>query len=158
MSEGELWFRRARRQDVPSIVGLLASDRLGATRETRQGDVLPEAYSKAFEAIDSDPRQFLVVAELGGRVVGTLQLTFIPSLTYRGGERAQIEAVRVDAANRDSGVGSAMVRWAIEQARARGCRLVQLTTDRQRPDARSFYESLGFRATHHGMKLPLPES
>ena len=96
-----------------------------------------------------------MVGELDGRVVGTLQLTFIPSLTYRGGERAQIEAVRIEAGSRGRGVGRAMVRWAIGQARLRGCRLVQLTTDRRRPDALRFYESLGFRASHTGLKLPL---
>jgi len=158
MSDGKLRFRRARRQDVPAIVRLLASDPLGATRETSGTGALPEAYWQAFEAVDADPRQFLVVAELDGRVVGTLQLTFIPSLTYRGGERAQVEAVRVDAGSRDRGLGRAMVGWAIEQARARGCRLAQLTTDLRRPDALRFYQSLGFRATHAGMKLPLSEA
>jgi GNAT superfamily N-acetyltransferase len=158
MSDGKPRFRRAQRQDVPAIVRLLASDPLGATRETSGTGELPEAYWQAFEAIDADPRQFLVVAELDGRVVGTLQLTFIPSLTYRGGERAQIEAVRIDAGNRGRGLGHAMVEWAIERARARGCRLVQLTTDQRRPDALRFYQSLGFRATHAGMKLPLPET
>jgi GNAT superfamily N-acetyltransferase len=92
---------------VPAIVRLLASDPLGATRETSGTGELPEAYWQAFEAIDADPRQFLVVAELDGRVVGTLQLTFIPSLTYRGAERAQIEAVRIDAGNRGRGLGHA---------------------------------------------------
>jgi GNAT superfamily N-acetyltransferase len=157
MSNSKLRFRRARRQDVQAIVRLLASDPLGATRETTGEDKLPEAYWQAFDAIDADPRQLLVVAELDGRVVGTLQLTFIPSLTYRGGERAQIEAVRIDATSRGRGLGRAMVGWAIEQARARGCCLVQLTTDQRRPDTLRFYESLGFRATHKGMKLLLPE-
>ncbi len=158
MSDGRLRFRRARRQDVPAIVRLLASDRLGAARETSGTGELPEGYWQAFEAIDADPRQLLVVAELNARVVGTLQLTFLPSLTYRGGERAQIEAVRIDAGSRDRGLGRAMVGWAIEQARARGCRLVQLTTDQRRPEALRFYQSLGFRATHAGMKLQLPEA
>jgi GNAT superfamily N-acetyltransferase len=160
MNDGKLRFRRARQQDVPAIVRLLASDPLGATREARGTSELPGCYCQAFEAIDADPRQFLVVAELGGRVVGTLQLIFIPSLTYRGGERAQIEAVRIDASSRDPGLGHAMVGWAIEQARARGCRLVQLTTDQRRAeaDALRFYQSLGFRATHVGMKLLLSEA
>jgi GNAT superfamily N-acetyltransferase len=158
MNDGELRFRRACRQDVQAIARLLASDPLGAARETTGEGELPEAYWQAFDAIDADPRQFLVVAELAGRVVGTLQLTFIPSLTYRGGERAQIEAVRIDAGSRDRGLGRAMVGWAIQQARARGCRLVQLTTDQRRPDALRFYETLGFRASHTGMKLLLPEA
>ncbi|HEX6678854.1 MAG TPA: GNAT family N-acetyltransferase [Actinomycetes bacterium] len=158
MSDGKLRFRRARRQDVPAIVRLLASDPLGATREASGPGELPGAYWRAFEAVDADPHQFLVVAELDGRAVGTLQLTFIPSLTYRGGERAQIEAVRVDAGSRDRGLGRAMVGWAIERARARGCRLVQVATDQRRPDALRFYQSLGFRATHAGMKLPLSDA
>jgi GNAT superfamily N-acetyltransferase len=148
-------FRRARREDVPAIVRLLADDLLGATREASGAAEPPEAYWRAFDAIDADARQLLVVGELDGRVVGTLQLSFIPSLTWRGGERAQIEAVRIEAGSRGRGVGRAMVRWAIEQARLRGCRLVQLTTDRRRPDALRFYESLGFRASHTGLKLPL---
>jgi GNAT superfamily N-acetyltransferase len=158
MSDGELRFRRACRQDVQAIVRLLASDPLGLARETTGEGELPDAYWQAFDAIDADPPQFLVVAELGGRVVGTLQLTFIPSLTYRGGERAQIEAVRIDAGSRDRGLGHAMVGWAIQQARARGCRLVHLTTDQRRPDALRFYETLGVRASHTGMKLLLPEA
>jgi GNAT superfamily N-acetyltransferase len=149
-------FRRARHEDVPAIVRLLADDPLGAARETAGAGELPEAYWRAFEAIDADARLLLVVAELDGRVVGTLQLSFIPSLTYRGGERAQIEAVRIEVGSRARGHGRAMVLWAIEQARARGCRLIQLTTDQRRPDALRFYESLGFRASHTGMKLPLP--
>ena len=157
MSESRLRLRRARRQDVQAIVRLLASDPLGATRETGCGDELPEAYWQAFDAIAADPRQLLVVAELDGCVVGTLQLTLIPSLTYRGGERAQIEAVRIDPDSRGHGLGRVMVGWAIEQARARGCRVVQLTTDQRRPEALRFYESLGFRATHTGLKLLLPE-
>jgi GNAT superfamily N-acetyltransferase len=148
-------FRRARREDVPAIVRLLADDPLGAGRELLGEAELPEAYWRAFDAIAADPRQLLVVGELEGRVVGTLQLSFIPSLTYRGGERAQIEAVRIEAGSRGRGLGRAMVRWAIEQARLRGCRLVQLTTDRRRPDALRFYESLGFRPSHTGLKLPL---
>jgi GNAT superfamily N-acetyltransferase len=157
MSDGKLRFRRAQRQDVRAIVRLLADDPIGATRETTGGGELPQAYWQAFDAIDSDPRQLLVVAELDGQIVGTLQLTFIRSLSYRGGERAQIEAVRIQAGSRGRGLGRAMVRWAIEQARARGCHLVQLTTDRRRPDALRFYASLGFRATHTGMKLPLSD-
>jgi ribosomal protein S18 acetylase RimI-like enzyme len=157
MSGSGTAFRRAGRQDVPAIVRLLADDQLGRTREvTAAGpEDLPASYWQAFEAIDADPRNLLVVAELQGQVVGTLQLTFIPSLTLVGGERAQIEAVRVDGHYRGQGLGGAMLRWAIEQARARGCRLVQLTTDKRRPDALRLYRSLGFQATHEGLKLRL---
>lgn len=152
-------FRRAGRQDLPAIVRLLADDQLGQTRE-RAGtgpDDLPAAYWRAFEAIAADARNLLVVAELDRRVVGTLQLTFIPSLTFVGGERAQIEAVHVDGRHRGRGLGGAMLRWAIERARERGCRLVQLTTDKRRPDALRLYESLGFQATHEGLKLRLDD-
>jgi GNAT superfamily N-acetyltransferase len=141
---------------VPAIVRLLADDPLGSTRETANGDQIPDAYWRAFQAIDADPHQLLMVAEADGQIVGTLQLTVIPSLTYTGGERAQIEGVRVAARHRGRGLGREMVLWAIERARARGCRLVQLTTDKRRPEAVRFYESLGFRPTHVGMKLSLP--
>ncbi|GLW64407.1 GNAT family acetyltransferase [Actinomadura rubrobrunea] len=148
-------FRRATRDDLPQIVRLLADDPLGASRES-PGEVIPECYLRAFEAICADPRNELVVAELDGAVVGTLQLTFIPGLTYRGGERAQIEGVRVSADQRGRGIGQAMITWAVEQARARGCRLVQLTTDRRRPEAIRFYQKLGFQPSHTGMKYHLP--
>jgi ribosomal protein S18 acetylase RimI-like enzyme len=142
---------------VPAIVRLLADDPLGRDREVASPEPPPAAYWRAFDAVDRDGRNLLVVAELDGEVVGTLQLTFIPSLTRRGGERAQVEGVRVDARyrDRDRGLGRSLLGWAVQQARARGCRLVQLTSDKRRPDALRFYESLGFRATHEGLKLPL---
>ena len=154
-ADGGLSFRRARESDVPDIVRLLADDPLGATRE-RYATPLPEAYARAFRAIDGDPNNELVVAEQGGRVAGVLQLTFIPSLTYQGGWRALVEGVRVDARLRSQGLGRALFEWAIARARERGCHLVQLTTDKSRADARRFYESLGFVASHEGMKLSLP--
>jgi len=147
-------MRRATRDDVPAIVALLADDELGRQRE-RPADPLPAAYTEAFEQIAADPRQVLAVAVAEERVVGTLQLTFLPYLTHQGGERALVEAVRVAADVRGSGLGRMMLEWAIDQARRRGCRMVQLTTDKQRADATRFYESLGFRASHEGMKLPL---
>jgi GNAT superfamily N-acetyltransferase len=149
-----LAFRRARRGDLPAIVHLLADDPLGAQREA---DVqpLPASYGAAFDAIDADPNQELVVAESGGEVVGVLQLSFIPSLTYRGGWRALIEGVRVAAALRSAGVGQRLFEWAIARARERGCHLLQLTSDKARPDAIRFYERLGFVASHEGLKLPL---
>jgi ribosomal protein S18 acetylase RimI-like enzyme len=147
-------FRPARRDDVPGIVALLASDPLGITRE-RLEEPLPSAYYEAFEAIENDPHNTLIVAEQEGQLVGVLQLTLIPGLTYQGGWRAQIEGVRVGAEVRGQGIGRALIEHATERARAAGCRLVQLTTDKRRPEAVRFYESLGFRATHEGMKLPL---
>ena len=147
-------FREAGRDDIPAIVALLADDPLGMTRE-QPGSELPEAYWTAFEAIDRDPNNLLIVAEVDGQIAGTLQLTYIPGLTYTGGERAQIESVRVSAEQRGQGVGQALIGWVIEQARDRGCRVVQLTTDRQRPDAIRFYQKIGFRPSHMGMKYHL---
>ncbi|HEX5769174.1 MAG TPA: GNAT family N-acetyltransferase [Burkholderiales bacterium] len=147
-------FRCARHDDLPAIVRLLADDPLGAKRE-RYETPLPQAYVRAFEAIDADPNNELVVACLEGEVVGVLQVTFIPYLTYQGGWRALIEAVRIDSRQRSRGLGRKMFEWAIARSRDRGCHLVQLTTDKSRPDAKRFYESLGFAASHEGMKLQL---
>jgi GNAT superfamily N-acetyltransferase len=150
----EVTFREATVDDLPQIVRLLADDPLGATRETLAEEI-PEAYFAAFTAIEKDPNNHLVVADVAGTVAGTLQLTYIPGLTYTGGERAQIEGVRVAADERGRGLGQTMITWAIDQARARGCRVVQLTTDRQRPDAIRFYQKIGFRPSHMGMKYHL---
>lgn len=144
-------IRRARASDVEEIVAMLADDPLGAARE-RPGD---PRYAEAFAELDADPRQLLAVAEAGGAVVGTLQLTFIPGLSRVGATRAQIEAVRVRADQRGAGLGQGLVEWAIEESRSRGCVLVQLTSDASRADAHRFYERLGFTASHVGMKLVL---
>jgi len=152
--ESPVTFREATRDDVTRIVAMLADDVLGAQRED-YADPLPACYYDAFEAVDRDPNQELVVAEVDGRVVGTVQLTFLPGLSHRGAWRGQIEAVRVDASMRGAGLGARLLEWSIERARARGCRMVQLTSDKTRADAIRFYERLGFRATHEGMKLRL---
>lgn len=144
-------FRKATRADVPKIVALLADDVLGSKRE-RFEDPLPESYYRAFDQIDPDPNQELVVVESGGEVVGTLQLTILQYLTYQGGARAQIEAVRIASHLRGSGLGTQVFEWAIQRAQERGCHLIQLTTDKSRPDALRFYQKLGFKATHEGMK------
>jgi len=144
-------FRDARREDVPEIVALLADDMLGAARETDVDD----AYWTAFDQIAADGRNWLVVGEIDGRIAGTLQLTLLPGLSRHGMLRAQIEAVRVAAQWRGQGLGRAMIEWAIGEARGNGCGLVQLTSDKQRPDAIRFYESMGFTASHEGLKLPL---
>jgi GNAT superfamily N-acetyltransferase len=150
----EVTFREATRADLPAIVRLLADDPLGATRE-EPGEVIPDAYYAAFDAIGDDPNNAVIVAEIDGSVAGTLQLTYIPGLTYTGGERAQIEGVRVASEHRGRGVGQVLIGWAIERARERGCRVVQLTTDRQRPDSIRFYQKIGFRPSHMGMKFHL---
>ena len=145
-------LRRAERADLPALLGLLAADQLGAHRECAD-DLTP--YEAAFAAIDADPAQLLVAATADDRLVGTFQLTFIPGLARRGALRAQIEAVRVAAEYRNRGLGAAMMRWAIDEARSRGCALVQLTSDRTRADAHRFYERLGFVASHEGFKLQM---
>lgn len=147
-------FRRAAAADLPAIIALLADDVLGAGREDPSDPPNP-AYVAAFAAIEADPNQLLAVAEDGGRVVGCLQLSFIPGLSRLGLRRGQIESVRIAASHRGAGLGRRMFEWAIGQCRARGCGLVQLTTDKARPEARRFYESLGFVASHEGMKLSL---
>lgn len=149
-----LHFRLAQRADLSAIVSLLADDPLGALRES-PGEPLAPGYGAAFEAIARDPNNELVVAEAEGRVVAVLQLTFIPSVTYRGSWRALIEGVRVTADRRSGGLGRALFVWAIARAKARGCHLVQLTSDKARPDAIRFYEQLGFVASHEGLKLNL---
>jgi GNAT superfamily N-acetyltransferase len=144
-------FRDARREEVPEIVAMLADDVLGAGREGQADD----AYLAAFEQIAVDPRTRLVVAEADGRIVGTLQLTVLLGLGRHGMLRAQIEAVRVAAGHRGRGLGRQMIGWAIEAAREQGCGMVQLTSDKRRHDAIRFYESLGFTASHEGLKLSL---
>jgi GNAT superfamily N-acetyltransferase len=144
-------FRDARRADVPHIVALLADDVISAGREAD----LDDAYWAAFEQIAADPRSRLVVAEADGQVAGTLELTLLPSLSRHGMLRAQIEGVRVARHQRGQGLGRAMIEWAVEVAREHGCGLVQLTSDKRRHDAVRFYESIGFTASHEGMKLQL---
>jgi mannose-6-phosphate isomerase-like protein (cupin superfamily)/GNAT superfamily N-acetyltransferase len=151
---GETRFRPALCADLPRIVGMLADDALGAQREANR-DPLPAGYGRAFDAIDSDPNNELVVAEIDAQVVGVLQLTFIPGITYQGGWRALIEGVRVASGHRTGGIGRQLLEWAIERARQRGCGLVQLTSDKSRPDAIRFYQGLGFSASHEGLKLRL---
>lgn len=154
MAESPLSFRRARLDDVPTIVRLLADDPLGARRE-RDETPLPDSYVRAFHEIDGDGNNELIVACRDERVVGVLQLTVIPGITYQGGRRALIEGVRVARGERSRGLGRALFEWAIARARERGCHMVQLTTDKSRPDALRFYEGLGFVASHEGMKLHL---
>jgi GNAT superfamily N-acetyltransferase len=148
-------LRSATSADVAALVDLIAADQLGATRDGVRDETDLAAYTAAFDNIDADPAHLLVVAELAGEVVGTMQLSFLPGLARRGALRAQIEAVRVAQSQRGSGLGAAMMGWAIDEARRRGCALVQLTSDKSRTDAHRFYARLGFVATHEGMKLAL---
>ncbi|WP_432850988.1 N-acetyltransferase family protein [Amycolatopsis sp. CA-161197] len=144
--------RKARRDDVEAIVRMLVDDQLGSTRDS--ADDL-EPYLRAFDAIDADPQQLLVVATSNDEPVATLQLTIIPGLARQGALRGQIEAVRVRSDHRSAGVGGDLVQWAIDESRRRGCALVQLTSDTSRIAAHRFYERLGFVASHTGFKLHL---
>jgi ribosomal protein S18 acetylase RimI-like enzyme len=144
-------IREARRADLGAVVALLAEDFLGADREGGAS----AAYETAFAALEASPDNRLFVADIDGAVVGCFQLTLIPNISLGGGTRAQIEGVRTAAAFRGRGVGAAMMRFAIAEARAAGCVLVQLTTNKTRDRARVFYERLGFVASHEGMKLAL---
>jgi GNAT superfamily N-acetyltransferase len=147
-------FRPATTADLPAILAMLIDDELGKLRED-PGTPLNPAYLAAFEAITRDPNQLLAVADRDGQVVGCFQLSFLPGLSHRGAWRGQIEGFRIAASERGSGLGKAMMEWAIAQCRARGCRMVQLTTDKRRHDAHRFYARLGFVASHEGMKLEL---
>lgn len=144
-------LRRATADDVPALVALLTDDALGRDRETP--DRAP--YERAFAAVDADPAQLLLAVTDGPDVVGTAQLTEIPGLSRGGTTRLQVEAVRVRADLRGGGIGAALLGWAVDEARRRGCGLVQLTTDTRRPEAHRFYARLGFTASHVGFKRQL---
>lgn len=152
--DGESLFRvqRATRADVPAVVALLNDDEIGATRES---DDLAR-YEAAFDAVNRDPAQMLALVRDGDdRVVGTMQLTVLPGLSRGGTTRLNIEGVRIASDLRDRGLGSAMLNWAHDHGRARGATLAQLTTDREREQARAFYAGLGYVETHAGLKLYL---
>jgi GNAT superfamily N-acetyltransferase len=154
LSMADITFRPAQVADLPTIIALLADDVLGQQREDASSPPNPK-YLEAFQAIDADPNQWQVVTVLGDEVIGTFQLTFIPGLARKGAWRGQIEGVRIAAAHRGSGLGQQMFEWAIAQCRARGCNLVQLTTDKERSGAHRFYQGLGFVGSHIGYKLTL---
>jgi ribosomal protein S18 acetylase RimI-like enzyme len=157
MIESTLTFRAAKRADLERIVKFLADDPLGSKREAFTVP-FASSYERAFEAIVEDSNNELIVAEQDTVVVGVLQITFIPYLTHQGSWRALIEGVRVAAEVRSSGVDRRLVSWSIDRARERGCRIVQLTSDKARPDAIRFYQSLGFTASHEGLKLQVVDS
>jgi GNAT superfamily N-acetyltransferase len=150
----QIKFRQAVREDLLEIVRMLADDFLGATRE-RYENPLPESYLKAFQEIEADKNNELIVAEKDGEIIGTLQITFTPSISFQGGKRATVESVRVDEKYRGRGIGKELMLWAINRAREENCFAVQLTTNGDRQDAHRFYENLGFKGSHLGMKLYL---
>jgi len=145
-------FRKATKNDLPFIVKLMANDKLGKLRENYR-EPLPQSYYAAFEIINSDPNQELMVAENDKEILATFQLTFIQYLSFQGKLRAQIENVFVREDLTGQGIGKKMFEWAIERAKARNAHVLQLTSDKQRPRAIKFYEDLGFTASHEGMKL-----
>ena len=150
----KLRFREATSDDIASIVRLLADDFLGQQREDIS-EPLNENYVRAFREMEADPNIELIVAELDGKVIGTLQLVITPSLSYQGSKRSIVESVRVDSSLRGKGIGREMMRWAIERAKSRGCVSMHLTSHNDRTDAHRFYESLGFAKSHTGMKKAL---
>ncbi|MGY0216353.1 GNAT family N-acetyltransferase [Endozoicomonadaceae bacterium StTr2] len=147
-------YRSATINDLENLICMLANDPLGSQRENNSSPLNP-AYIHAFEAIENDPNNHLLVAELDGQLAGMLQLTFIPYLTHTGSWRCLIEGVRVHESFRGRGLGEQMFKHAIALAREKGCKVAQLTSDKKRPDAIRFYEKLGFNATHEGFKLAL---
>ena len=147
-------IREATRDDLPAIVALLRDDALGQTRESP--NLAP--YQSAFEAISAGPHHTLIVLEIDNQVVGCAQLSFLPNLTFEGAWRAQIEGVRIAASHRGQGIGQALFDDLIDRSKSRNCRIVQLTTNKSRPDAIAFYQRLGFEPTHEGMKLYLDNS
>jgi GNAT superfamily N-acetyltransferase len=149
----DLTPRRATRSDLPRLLELLADDPLGKGREAIGSN--EDCYVQAFNLIDSDANQYLLVGELHGSVIAMLQLTFIPGLSRRGALRANIEAVRVDGKLRGQGIGQWMIEKALQLAKERGCAVTQLTSDKSRSEAHRFYARFGFVATHEGFKLML---
>ncbi len=150
----DLIFRDAMSSDLPEIVALLATDPLGKMRE-RVEDPLPQAYWDALAAITADPRSKLVVVERDRHIVGALQLTFMPGLTFQGAERLLIEAANLVGDPREEGIREAMMHWAVDAAKARGCRFVTLTSHKSRVDADKLYLSMGFEQTHNGYRLEI---
>jgi GNAT superfamily N-acetyltransferase len=152
--QNKLFFRLAIIDDLADIIKMLEDDKLGAKREKFEENI-SEKYISAFNKIIADPNQELTIVELNGKKVATFHLTFIQYLTHQGGLRGQIEAVRTSSDFRGMGIGKKVFEYAIDRAKQKGCIMLQLTTDKQRPDAIRFYESIGFVATHEGMKLKL---
>ncbi|MBV9045781.1 MAG: GNAT family N-acetyltransferase [Alphaproteobacteria bacterium] len=145
-------FREARARDLPAIIAMLADDELGAGRESPD-DIAH--YNLIFGQIEGDVRNSIIVAELDGAIAGCFQTTYITGLSRRGATRALVEGVRTASAMRGKGIGEAMMRHAVDLARARGCALVQLTSDKSRSRAHEFYRRLGFKMSHEGFKLDL---
>ncbi len=150
----KLTFREAKESELPFLVKMLADDKLGSKREDAS-EPLNHSYLSAFGKIIADPNNELTVAVMEGEVLGMLQLTFIPYITHIGSLRCMIGGVRIHSKYRGQGFGTDFIKWGIERAKLKGCNIVQLTSDKQRPDAIRFYENHGFKATHEGLRLNL---
>ncbi len=149
-----LSYRRAKKSDLPQLIKMLADDQLGATREDSSTPLNP-AYISAFEKINSDPNNKLIVVEINNTIIGMLQITYIPYLSHKGAWRCLIEAARIHKDHRSQGYGSEVFKWAIEQAKNKKCHIVQLTSNKEKSSAIRFYKAPGFNATHEGFKLIL---
>jgi len=147
-------YRDATAADLPAIIAMLAEEQIGG-RKDDPAEPLDPVYLAAFEAIDGDPRQRLIVAELDGAIVGTMQLSFLPGVAFRGAWRGQIEAVRIAGSLRGSGLGTQMIEWAVARCRDRGCRMVQLMSKQDRLGAHRFYEKMGWGKSHFGFKIKI---
>ncbi|QOY34922.1 GNAT family N-acetyltransferase [Anaerobacillus isosaccharinicus] len=154
MNTNLIFYRKATKEDLVTIVQMLSDDDLGKNREQFEYP-LPESYYDAFRSIDSDPNIELTLAYYEDKIVGVLQIVFTPYITYQGGWRATIEGVRTASFLRGKGIGKQLIQWAITRAKERNCHIVQLTTDKNRKDAIRFYEQLGFKPTHEGFKMHL---
>jgi GNAT superfamily N-acetyltransferase len=149
-----LTYRKAVEADLPFIVKLLSDDAVRAT-DDRPDEPFHPRYVAALRELEIDPNQMMMLAMLGDETVGTIQLTFIPGISGLGTKRCLLEAVHIAPTHRSKGLGSQMIQWAIEQARQRGCGMVQLTSNKKRLDAHRFYERLGFLKSHEGFKYYL---
>lgn len=146
-----LIYRKANLDDLPDIVRLLADDDLGKTRESNQ-EQIDACYGQAFAKISADLNQYLMVVLSDNKLIGTCHLTLMPSLTYQGSTRMQIEAVRIAKNYRGQKIGEWMMQEAFDYAKKHDVKIIQLTTNKLRPQAQKFYERLGFKSTHEGMK------
>lgn len=154
MSTSTLTIRRARASDIDAIVAIYDQDPLTGSREDRNGEAF-DRYAAAFADIDADSRQLLLVAEESGTVTGTVQVTAVQHLMARGFKVAIIEAFFIDAAHQGKGIGARLLESAEQWAMESGCHFIELTSNKQRPQAHRFYQRHGFVATHEGFKKKL---
>ncbi|WP_291657198.1 GNAT family N-acetyltransferase [Bosea sp. (in: a-proteobacteria)] len=150
-------MREAVRADVARVAALIMHGASVQKRTLEQiaAEAQDPAYLEAFDVIAANPCNTLFVAELDGTVVGTYQITILPGMAERGRVRAKIESVHVAPECRGRGIGATMMRHAIAFATEKGVGLVELTSQKARPEAHRFYNSLGFVQSHEGFKMAL---